>query len=136
MKKISLLIFLLILFNITFSNEISNERVVFRGTVLYEAKNPITMESNLNTIDFGTIIKGESSTVTGHTMTVTGSEGIKMSYSINSDLGITVIEKGVNRSTLENGVVEKYNYEYIWDTKKSKVDDLSGHRITFTATYE
>lgn len=135
MKKI-IILFVLIFSISTFTEEIINEKVAFRGTVLYEAKNPIEMSSNMSTIDFGTVVKGATSRVSGHIMTVTGSEGITMSYTLSSeDLGITVSQ--VNKTTTQTatGVKEEYSYEYEWDTGKSKIDDLSGHRITFTATY-
>lgn len=135
MKKIVLLF--MIIFSIsTFTEEEESEKVSFRGTVLYEAKNPIEMSSNMSTIDFGTVVKGAVSTVRGHIMTVTGSEGITMSYTLSSeDLGIIVSQ--VNKTTTQtaDGVKEEYSYKYEWDTGKSRIDDLSGHRITFTATY-
>lgn len=74
MKKIVLL-FMMIFSISTFTEEEETEKVSFRGTVLYEAKNPIEMSSNMSTIDFGTVVKGAISTVRGHIMTVTGSEG-------------------------------------------------------------
>lgn len=135
MKKIVLL-FMMIFSISTFTEEEETEKVSFRGTVLYEAKNPIEMSSNMSTIDFGTVVKGAISTVRGHIMTVTGSEGITMSYTLSSeDLGIIVSQ--VNKTTTQtaDGVKEEYSYKYEWDTGKSRIDDLSGHRITFTATY-
>lgn len=135
MKKIVLL-FMMIFSISTFTEEEETEKVSFRGTVLYEAKNPIEMSSNMSTIDFGTVVKGAVSTVRGHIMTVTGSEGITMSYTLSSeDLGIIVSQ--VNKTTTQTaaGVKEEYSYKYEWDTGKSRIDDLSGHRITFTATY-
>lgn len=135
MKKIVLL-FMMIFSISTFTEEEETEKVSFRGTVLYEAKNPIEMSSNTSTIDFGTVVKGAISTVRGHIMTVTGSEGITMSYTLSSeDLGIIVSQ--VNKTTTQtaDGVKEEYSYKYEWDTGKSRIDDLSGHRITFTATY-
>lgn len=135
MKKIVLL-FMMIFSISTFTEEEETEKVSFRGTVLYEAKNPIEMSSNMSTIDFGTVVKGAISTVRGHIMTVTGSEGITMSYTLSSeDLGIIVSQ--VNKTTTQtaDGVKEEYSYKYEWDTGKSRIDDLSGHRIIFTATY-
>lgn len=135
MKKIVLL-FMMIFSISTFTEEEETEKVSFRGTVLYEAKNPIEMSSNMSTIDFGTVVKGAISTVRGHIMTVTGSEGITMSYTLSSeDLGIIVSQ--VNKTTTQtaDGVKEEYSYKYEWDTGKSRIDDLSRHRITFTATY-
>lgn len=135
MKKIVLL-FMMIFSISTFTEEEETEKVSFRGTVLYEAKNPIGMSSNMSTIDFGTVVRGAISTVRGHIMTVTGSEGITMSYTLSSeDLGIIVSQ--VNKTTTQtaDGVKEEYSYKYEWDTGKSRIDDLSGHRITFTATY-
>ncbi len=135
MKKIVLL-FMMIFSISTFTEEEETEKVSFRGTVLYEAKNPIEMSSNMSTIDFGTVVKGDISTVRGHIMTVTGSEGITMSYTLSSeDLGTIVSQ--VNKTTTQtaDGVKEEYSYKYEWDTGKSRIDDLSGHRITFTATY-
>lgn len=134
MKKI-ILLFMIIFSILTFAEE-ESEKVSFRGTVLYEAKNPIEMSSNMSTIDFGTVVKGATSIVNGHIMSVTGSEGIMMSYILSSDdLGITVSQ--VNKTTTQtaDGLKEEYSYKYEWDTGKSKIDDLSGHRITFTATY-
>lgn len=135
MKKI-IMIFIIIFSISTFTDEIGDEKVAFRGTVLYEAKNPIEMSSNMSTIDFGTVVKGATSTVNGHIMSITGSEGIMMNYTLSSDdLGITVSQ--VNKTTTQtaDGLKEEYSYKYEWDTGKSKIDDLSGHRITFTATY-
>ena len=135
MKKIVLL-FMMIFSISTFTEEEETEKVSFRGTVLYEAKNPIEMSSNMSTIDFGTVVKGAISTVRGHIMTVTGSEGITMSYTLSSeDLGIIVSQ--VNKTTTQtaDGVKEEYSYKYEWDTGKSRIDDLSAHSITFTATY-
>lgn len=135
MKKI-IILFVLIFSISTFTEEIINEKVAFRGTVLYEAKNSIEMSSNMSTIDFGTVVKGATSTVNGHIMSVTGSEGITMSYTLSSeDLGITVSLENQVTTLTADGVDERYYYKYEWDTGKSKIDDLSGHRITFTATY-
>lgn len=135
MKKIVLL-FMMIFSISTFTEEEETEKVSFRGTVLYEAKNPIEMSSNMSTIDFGTVVKGAISTVRGHIMTVTGSEGITRSYTLSSeDLGITVSLENQVTTLTADGVDERYYYKYEWDTGKSRIDDLSGHRITFTATY-
>lgn len=135
MKKIVLL-FMMIFSISTFTEEEETEKVSFRGTVLYEAKNPIEMSSNMSTIDFGTVVKGAISTVRGHIMTVTGSEGITMSYTLSSeDLGIIVSQVNKTTTQTDDGVKEEYSYKYEWDTGKSRIDDLSGHRITFTATY-
>ena len=137
MKKLIVLLMIIFSYLLVFGEEEEIvEKVSFRGTVLYEAKNPIEMSSNMSTIDFGTVVKGATSTVGGHVMTVIGSEGITMSYQLSSDdLGISVSQVNKTTSQTADGVKEEYSYEYKWDTGKSKIDDLSGHRITFTATY-
>lgn len=59
---------------------------------------------------------------------------MNLKYTLNvsqSDIGLEIVEK--NKTTKSEGIV--YEYEYTWDTQKSKIKNLKGTVITFTASY-
>ncbi len=67
-------------------------------------------------------------------MTLTGTGDMNVEYSLNvsqEDIGLEIIE--VNKTMQSDGTVYKYNY--IWNTSKSKIKNLKGTVIRFTASY-
>lgn len=129
MKKIILLF--TIFFTIT---TYSSERASFRPTAVYEVKEPITITSDKGEINFGILLDGQVGKVLGHTLTLKGTGNMKVEYSLNvsqSDIGLEIVEK--NKTTKSEGIV--YEYEYTWDTSKSKIKNLKGTVIRFTASY-
>lgn len=129
MKKIILLFTIFLTITIY-----SNERTSFRPTAVYEVKDPITITSNESEIDFGIILDGHKGMVFGHTLTLTGTGDMNLKYTLNvsqNDIGLEIVEKG--KTTKSNDIV--YEYDYTWDTSKSKVKNLKGTVITFTASY-
>ncbi len=129
MKKIILLF--TIIFTITIY---SSERTSFRATAVYEVKDPITISSNKNEINFGILLDGQIGRVSGHTLTLTGTGDMNLKYTLNipqNDIGLGIIEK--SKTIKNDGIV--YEYDYTWDTQKSKVKNLKGTVITFTASY-
>ncbi|WP_373078725.1 hypothetical protein [Fusobacterium varium] len=129
MKKI---IFILNIFLIM--TVYSSERAYFRPTAVYEVKDPITITSDRNEIDFKIILDGQIGRVSGHTLTLIGTGNMNVEYSLNvsqEDVGLEIIE--VSKTTQSNGAVYKYNYT--WDTSKSKIKNLKGTVIRFTASY-
>lgn len=129
MKKIILLFSIILTITIY-----SSERTSFRPTAVYEVKDPITITSNENEIDFGILLDGQIGRVSGHTLTLTGTGNMNIEYSLNvsqEDIGLEIIE--VNKTVQSDGAVYKYNYT--WDTSKSKIKNLKGTVITFTASY-
>ncbi|MGL5230180.1 MAG: hypothetical protein ACRC8F_05105 [Cetobacterium sp.] len=106
----------------------------FRPTVKYEIKDPISIESNMNTIDFGILIHGSIGVVRGHILKIMGTGNMNISNSLSKSIkGIEIREQMKKYNSDGNLEVE---YEYIWDTSKSEVYDLSGTRVIFTAYYE
>lgn len=129
MKKIILLF--TIIFTITIY---SSERTSFRATAVYEIKDPITISSNKNEINFGILLDGQIGRVSGHTLTLTGTGDMNLKYTLNipqNDIGLGIVEK--SKTIKNDGIV--YEYDYTWDTQKSKVKNLKGTVITFTASY-
>ena len=129
MKKIILLF--TIIFTITIY---SSERTSFRATAVYEVKDPITISSNKNEINFGILLDGQIGRVSGHTLTLTGTGDMNLKYTLNipqNDIGLGIVEK--SKTIKNDGIV--YEYDYTWDTQKSKVKNLKGTVITFTASY-
>lgn len=129
MKKIILLF--TIIFTITIY---SIERTSFRATAVYEVKDPITISSNKNEINFGILLDGQIGRVSGHTLTLTGTGDMNLKYTLNipqNDIGLGIVEK--SKTIKNDGIV--YEYDYTWDTQKSKVKNLKGTVITFTASY-
>ncbi|MGL4998946.1 MAG: hypothetical protein ACRC0V_00190 [Fusobacteriaceae bacterium] len=126
---IKIIIFILFVSNL-FGDEIS----YFRPSLKYEIKDPIAIESNMDTIDFGTVIHGNTAVVSGHNLKITGTGNMNITSGFSRNInGIQIVEKKKQyRSTGELEV----EYQYIWDTSKSDVKDLSGTRVTFTAYYE
>ena len=129
MKKIILIlnIFLTIIAH-------SSERAYFRPTAVYEVKDPITITSDRNEIDFGILLDGQKGRVSGHTLTLTGTGNMNVEYSLNvsqEDIGLEITE--ATKTTKSNGT--EYKYNYVWDTSKSKLKNLKGTVITFTASY-
>lgn len=129
MKKIILLFTMFLTITIY-----SSERAYFRPTAIYEVKDSITITSNINEIDFKILLDGQIGRVSGHTLTLTGTGNMNVEYSLNvpqEDIGLEIIEKGktVGRDGIE------YKYEYTWDTSKSKIKNLKGTVIRFTASY-
>ena len=128
MKKIILLF--TIIFTITIY---SSERTSFRATAVYEVKDPITISSNKNEINFGILLDGQIGRVSGHTLTLTGTGDMNLKYTLNipqNDIGLGIVE---SKTIKNDGIV--YEYDYTWDTQKSKVKNLKGTVITFTASY-
>lgn len=129
MKKIILLFTIILTITIY-----SSERTSFRATAVYEVKNPITITSDRSEINFGIILDGHVGKVLGHTLTLTGTGDMDLKYTLNvsqSDIGLEIVEKG--KTTKNDDIV--YEYDYTWDTSKSKVKNLKGTVITFTASY-
>ena len=129
MKKIILLF--TIIFTITIY---SSERTSFRATAVYEVKDPITISSNKNEINFGILLDGQIGRVLGHTLTLTGTGDMNLKYTLNipqNDIGLGIVEK--SKTIKNDGIV--YEYDYTWNTQKSKVKNLKGTVITFTASY-
>lgn len=129
MKKIILLF--TIIFTITIY---SSERTSFRATAVYEVKDSITISSNKNEINFGILLDGQIGRVSGHTLTLTGTGDMNLKYTLNipqNDIGLGIVEK--SKTIKNDGIV--YEYDYTWDTQKSKVKNLKGTVITFTASY-
>ena len=129
MKKIILLF--TIIFTITIY---SSERTSFRATAVYVVKDPITISSNKNEINFGILLDGQIGRVSGHTLTLTGTGDMNLKYTLNipqNDIGLGIVEK--SKTIKNDGIV--YEYDYTWDTQKSKVKNLKGTVITFTASY-
>ena len=121
MKKIILLFIIILTITIY-----SSERTNFRPTAIYEVKDPITITSNKSEIDFGILLDGQIGRVSGHNMNV--------EYRLNvsqEDIGLEIIEG--SKTTKSNDIV--YEYDYTWDTQKSKAKNLKGTVITFTASY-
>lgn len=106
----------------------------FRPSVKYEIKDPINIESNMNTIDFGILIHGKVGVVSGHILKITGTGNMNISNGFNRNIKGIEIRERIKRYN-SNGDLE-VEYEYTWDTSKSEVYDLSGTRVTFTAYYE
>lgn len=112
----------------------SSERAYFRPTAVYEVKDPITITSDRSKIDFGILLDGQIGRVSGHTLTLAGTGNMNVEYSLNvsqEDIGLEIIE--VNKTMQSDGTVYKYNY--IWNTSKSKIKNLKGTVIRFTASY-
>ena len=112
----------------------SSERTSFRATAVYEVKDPITISSNKNEINFGILLDGQIGRVLGHTLTLTGTGDMNLKYTLNipqNDIGLGIVEK--SKTIKNDGIV--YEYDYTWDTQKSKVKNLKGTVITFTASY-
>lgn len=126
---LKIIIFLLLVTTIKCS-EVS----YFRPSVKYEIKNPINIQSNMNTIDFGILIHGKVGIVSGHILKIAGTGNMNISNGFNRNIkGIEIRERTKRYNS--NGDLE-VEYEYTWDTSKSEVYDLSGTRVTFTAYYE
>lgn len=106
----------------------------FRPSVKYEIKDPINIESNMNTIDFGILIHGKVGVVTGHILKITGTGNMNINSGFSRNIKGIQIKERIKRYN-SNGDLE-VEYEYSWDTSKSEVYDLSGTRVTFTAYYE
>lgn len=129
MKKIILLFIIILTITIY-----SSERTNFRPTAVYEVKDPITITSDRNEIDFGILLDGQVGRVSGHTLTLTGTGNMNVEYSLNvsqEDAGLEIRE--ASKTIQSNGAVYKYNY--IWDTSESKIKNLKGTVIRFTASY-
>ena len=126
---------IILLFTIIFTITIySSERTSFRATAVYEVKDPITISSNKNEINFGILLDGQIGRVSGHTLTLTGTGDMNLKYTLNipqNDIGLGIVEK--SKTIKNDGIV--YEYDYTWDTQKSKVKNLKGTVITFTASY-
>ena len=70
-----------------------NEISYFRPSVTYEIKDPISIESNMNTIDFGTLIRGKIGVVSGHILKIKGNGNMNINNSFNKNiLGIEIRE--------------------------------------------
>ncbi|MGL5230540.1 MAG: hypothetical protein ACRC8F_06920 [Cetobacterium sp.] len=111
-----------------------NEVFYFRPSVKYEVKSPIEIESNMNVVDFGTIIYGNTGVVEGHILKIKGTGNMNVQSSFNRSVnGVQILEK-VKKYGSEGEL--EVQYQYIWDTSKSDVKDLNGTRVTFTAYYE
>ena len=123
-------IFFLSLVTVIKCSEIS----YFRPSVKYEIKNPINIESNMNTIDFGILIYGTTGIVKGHILKITGTGNMNISSGFSRNIKGIEIKERIKRYN-SNGDLE-VEYEYSWDTSRSEVYDLSGTRVTFTAYYE
>ena len=129
MKKIILLFIIILTITIY-----SSERTNFRPTAIYEVKDPITITSNKSEIDFGILLDGQIGRVSGHTLTLNGTGNMNVEYRLNvsqEDIGLEIIEG--SKTTKSNDIV--YEYDYTWDTQKSKAKNLKGTVITFTASY-
>lgn len=130
MKKI------FVVFILFFTKGFSEESANFYPSVSYDLKKPIEIESNLDVINFGTIIYGSIGRVYGHKIRLNGTGKMKLVYVANRNLdslGIKIIQSSENYI----GQYEKeIGYEYFWDTSQSEVKDLKGTEIIFTAYYD
>jgi hypothetical protein len=125
---------LLIIFLLLATTINCDEISYFYPSIKYEIKDPITIESNMDTIDFGVLIRGKVGTVSGHLLKITGTGNMNINSGFNKNInGIEIKELGKTYNS--NGDLE-VEYEYVWDTSKSEISDLNGTRVTFTAYYE
>ncbi|MGL5277803.1 MAG: hypothetical protein ACRC8M_01815 [Cetobacterium sp.] len=106
----------------------------FRPSVKYEIKDPITIESNMDTIDFGVLIQGTTGVVSGHVLKVKGTGNMNISRGLSKSIGGLSIQEGMKKYN-STGELE-VEYKYVWDTSKSQTYDLKGTRVIFTAYYE
>lgn len=124
----------LIIFILLVNNIFGDEAVYFRPSIKYEIKDPIAIESNMDVVDFGTVIHGNTAIVSGHKLKITGTGNMNITSGFSKNIsGVKIVEQ--KKQYRSNGELE-VEYEYIWDTSRSDVKDLSGTRVTFTAYYE